>query len=89
MTVGCKDIGIKKSEFVARAEFLKARTEFLKGSVREKWKGVSLYIHSSSFHEPGRISTSQSKLYSTNTDVEPGRNIESRDILRSTNRSTF
>ena len=44
MTVGCKDIGIKKSEFVARAEFLKARTEFLKGSVREKWKGVSLYI---------------------------------------------
>ena len=28
------------------------------------------HVHSSSFHVPGRISISQSKLYSTNTDYK-------------------
>ena len=38
------------------------------GETRNELKKPVFTVHSSSFHVPGRISTSQGKQYSTNTD---------------------
>ena len=50
----------------------------------------SLTVHSSSFHVPGRIATSQSKLYCTNTDyIRQNRTVHQRNDRPSRNIYVF